>query len=176
MVKTIQDTKAYALLKKRKSPFLERIDQVYDQAVNFLPKINRVFADYTGHDIVHSLNVADYMFAICDHPELLSDLELTVLVYTALLHDTGMVVSEDEINQIEKDSGNITPRKYSLVLKKYQDETIALQECIRPVHGQRSFKYVMVMSTHLFILPGYTNISFQDDVAKICAVHNENFA
>ena len=175
MVKTIQDTKAYTLLQKRKSPFLEKIDQVYDQAVNFLPKINRVFANYTGHDISHSLNVADYMFTICDHPDLLSDLELTVLIYTALLHDTGMVVSEDEIKQIEKDSGNITPRKYSLVLKKYQDETIALQECIRPVHGQRSFIYVMGMTTHLFILPGYTNISFQEDVAKICAAHNENF-
>lgn len=175
MIKNIEETKAYILLKKRNSPFLGQINQVYDQTMNFLPKINRVFANYTGHDIVHTLNVADYMFEICDHPEQLSDLELSILIYVALLHDTGMAVSEDEIRQIKTDIGNITPRKYSLVFKKYQDEIISLQECIRPIHGRRSSEYIMKMESHLFIVPGYTNISFQEEVAKICAAHNENF-
>jgi hypothetical protein len=44
-------------------------------------------------------------------------MKLTVLIYTALLHDTGIVVSKDEIKQIGKDGDNITPRKYSLILK-----------------------------------------------------------
>lgn len=175
VIKTIQNIKAYKLLQARNSLFLENIDQVYDRALHILPKINRVFANYTGHDTIHSLNVADYMFTICDCPEQLSDLELTVLIYSALLHDTGMVVSEEEINKIKEDRGNITPRKYSLVLEKYKDETIALQECIRPVHGQRSFDYIMAMEPHLFILPGYTKVHFQEDVAMICASHCVNF-
>lgn len=83
------------------------------------------------------------MFEICDNPYKLSDLELTILIYVALLHDTGMVVTEEEIEQIKKDIGNITRRKYSLVLEKYNDETIALQECIRPIHGKRSFDYII---------------------------------
>lgn len=175
MIKNIQNTKAYMLLQERKSPFLGQINQVYDYAVNFLPKINRVFSNYTGHDTIHSLNVADYMFKICDSVEQLSDLELTVLIYVALLHDIGMAVSEDEIKQIKNDIGNITPRKYSLVFNKYQDEIISLQECIRPIHGQRALEHIMKMESHLFIVPGYTNISFQEEVAKICAAHNENF-
>ncbi|CDW99969.1 Molecular chaperone, HSP90 [Desulfitobacterium hafniense] len=175
MTKTIKETKAYSLLFNRKSLFLEKVNKIYDYAVNFLPKINRVFANYTGHDILHSLNVADYMYDICDYPDQLSDLELVVIIYTALLHDIGMVVSEQEIENIKNEQGNITDRKYSLVLQKYKDEAVALQECIRPIHGMRSLKHILEMDNECFILPGYTNISFQDDVAKICAAHNENF-
>ena len=175
MNKTMKDTKAYSLLFKRKSLFLEKIDKIYDYAVKFLPKINRVFANYTGHDILHSLNVADYMYDICDYPDQLSDLELVVMIYTALLHDIGMVVSEQEIENIKNERGNITDRKYSLVLQKYKDDAVALQECVRPIHGMRSLKHILEMNNECFILPGYTNISFQDDVAKICAAHNENF-
>ena len=149
MIKSLNDIKAYSLLKKRESPFLEQIHRVYDYATNFLPKCNRVFGNYTGHEILHSLNVADYMLAICDSPEYISDLELAVLIFVALLHDTGMVVSEDEIKRIRNDDSEITPRRYSLVLEKYGDETIALQECIRPIHGQRSYYHVMNMDQHL---------------------------
>lgn len=175
MTKTISDTKIYSLLFNRNSSFLNNVDKMYDYAMNFLPKINRVFANYTGHDILHSLNVANYMYDICDYPEQLSDLELVSMLYAALLHDSGMVVSEQEIDNIKKEQGDITERKYSLVLQKYKDETIALQECIRPIHGKRSLKHILEMDNELFILPGYTNISFKDDIAKICAAHNENF-
>ena len=175
MIKTIKDTKVYSLLLRRNTPFLEKVDKIYDYAINFLPKINRVFANYTGHDILHSLNVVDYMFDICDFPEQLSDLELVVLIYTALLHDIGMVVSEEEIKNIKNEQGDVTDRKYSLVLSKYKKVAVALQECIRPIHGIRSLNHIMKMDNECFIIPGYTNISFKDDVAKICAAHNENF-
>lgn len=175
MITTIKDTKVYSILEKRNSLFLGKVDKVYDYASNLLPKINRVFANYTGHDISHSLNVIEYMLELSDSPELLSDLELTVLVYVALLHDVGMVVSEDEINDIKRDKMNIVDRKYSLVLEKYRDEIVALQECIRPVHGMRSLSHIHKMDNEYFLIPGYTNISFKDEVAKICAAHNENF-
>jgi molecular chaperone HtpG len=175
MTKTIKDTKAYSLLLNRNSSFLDKVIKIYDYAVNFLPKINRVFSNYTGHDILHSLNVADYMYDICDYPDQLSDLELVVMLYSALLHDIGMVVSEQEIDNIKKEHKDITERKYSLVLQKYKNETVALQECIRPIHGKRSYNHIMKMDSECFIVPGYTNISFKDDVAKICAAHNENF-
>lgn len=175
MIETIKDTKAYLMLKHRNSPFIEKIDKVYDYASNLLPKINRVFANYTGHGISHSLNVIEYMFELIDFPEMLSDLELTTLIYVALLHDVGMVVTEDEINIIKSDRTDINERKYSLVLEKYADEIVALQECIRPIHGKRSLNHIVKMDNEYFLIPGYTNISFIDDVAKICAAHNENF-
>lgn len=175
MQKTIQRTKAYSLLKERNSAFIEKVDKTYDYATNVLPKINRVFANYTGHGIVHSLNVVDYMFDICDCPQMLSDLELVIIIYTAFLHDIGMVVSDQEIENIKNEDGDVTDRKYSIVFEKYKDEVVALQECIRPIHGIRSYEHIMEMDDDFFIIPQYTSISFKEDVAKISAAHNENF-
>ncbi len=62
-----------------------------------------------------------------------------------------------------------------LVMEKYQDETVALQECIRPVHGKRAWDHVLKINNDYFLIPGYSNISFKQDVAIICAAHNENF-
>lgn len=171
----IEATKAYQTLKVHESPFIGLVNQIYTYSLDFLPKINRIFANYTGHGISHSLNVMDYMFELIDKPEKLSDLELVVLIYTALLHDIGMVVNDKEIEKIKGNDTTIVDRKYSLVLAKFHNETTALQECIRPIHGVRSFKHINNMDNKYFLVPGYTNISFQNDVAKICAAHNENF-
>ncbi|MGL5207029.1 MAG: HD domain-containing protein, partial [Acidaminococcaceae bacterium] len=174
-MKSIEDTKAYLLLKSRNSQFLNQVEKLYKYADDFLPKINRLFANYTGHGIIHSFNVADYMFEIIEQPELLSDLEIVVLIYAALLHDIGMAVNESEIASIKNDMDILSNRKYSLVYEKYKNEILALQECIRPIHGKRSYHHVMGMDAQYFILPGSTTVSFQEDVAKVCAAHNENF-
>ena len=159
----------------RDSKFVNQIGELFEYANNFLPQINRLFSNYTGHGIVHSLNVIDYMFDIMDYPEELSDLEIVVLIYSALLHDIGMVINEIEIKAIKDDKDPISTRKYSLVYEKYGDELTALQECVRPIHGKRSYRHIMNMDAKYFILPGSTAISFQEDVAKICVAHNENF-
>lgn len=175
MIRTIKDTEAYLLLKGKESPFINQIENLYEYAEKFLPQINRLFANYTGHGIIHSLNVVDYMFAIIDEPELLSDLEIATLIYVALLHDIGMAVNEQEIESIKNDNDTFSNRKYSLVFKKYQNELLSLQECIRPTHGKRSQNHIMSMDAKHFLLPGSTSVSFREDVAKICAAHNENF-
>ena len=174
-MKTIKETKAYLLLESRKSAFKTQVEKLYDYAYNVLPKINRLFANYTGHGVVHSLNVVDYMFNIIERPEDLSDLEIVVLIYSALLHDIGMAVNEDEILAIENDTDTMSNRKYSLVYNKFQDKLIALQEYVRPIHGKRSHNHIMEMDIQYFTIPGSTTVSFQEDVAKICASHNENF-
>ena len=175
MPKTLEDNKAYSLLANRSSRFVDKIKEIYKYANDVLPKINRVFLNYTGHDISHSLNVSDYMFDICDDPDQMSDLELAAVIYSALLHDIGMAVTESEIEKIKEDQGDISDRKYSLVLQKYGNETVALQECIRPIHGKRSHDHIMGMDNRYFVVPGSTSISFKEEVARICAAHNENF-
>ena len=174
-MKSIKDTNAYLILKGRESPFIIQVEKLSDYCYNVLPKINRLFSNYTGHGIVHSLNVADYMFDIIEQPDQLSDLEIVVLIYSALLHDIGMAVNEPEIESIKNDTDTTSNRKYSLVYNKYGSELIALQECVRPIHGRRSYSHIMAMDTQYFILPGSTTASIQEDVAKICASHNENF-
>lgn len=174
-MKSIKDTKAYLHLKRKSSPFLYQVEKLCGYSYDFLPKINRLFANYTGHGMVHSLNVADYMFDIIEQPEQLSDLEIVALIYSALLHDIGMAINEAEIEAIKKDADTESNRKYSLVYNKFGNELIALQECVRPIHGKRSYNHIMAMDGQYFALPGSTTISFKEDIAKICASHNEIF-
>lgn len=175
MGKTVEETKAYLLLTERNSPFIYNVKEVVEYAETFLPKINRVFSNYTGHGIEHSINVMEYMFELCDYPELLSDLEIVTMIYSALLHDMGMVVSEEEIQNIKNDTYKGSERKYSMIFKKFENEIMSLQEFIRPIHGKRSLQHILEMDKSYFIVPNNTHNSFQEDVAKICAAHNEDF-
>ena len=68
-----------------------------------LPKINRIFAYYTGHGIKHCVNVMQYMYVLVTDISKISDLEITCLIYAALLHDIGMAANETEIEAIKKD-------------------------------------------------------------------------
>lgn len=58
----LEKTKLYQELQKRESKYQERVNDIYKYASETLPKINRVFANYTGHGIEHSMNVMQYMY------------------------------------------------------------------------------------------------------------------
>lgn len=58
----LKHTKLYQELEKRQSSYREKIDKIYEYASKVLPKINHVFANYTGHGLEHSVNVMNYMY------------------------------------------------------------------------------------------------------------------
>ena len=99
----LENTKLYQELQKRDSKYLEGINKVFKHASDTLPKINRIFANYTGHDVEHSLNVIEYMYALVTDISQISDLEITCLINAALLHDIGMAANENEIIAIKND-------------------------------------------------------------------------
>lgn len=171
----MQETKAYQLLLARKSTYLPQLSSACDHAETLLTQNVKVFDTYTMHNMQHSVNVAEYMFELVDNPDALNDLELIVLLYAALFHDIGMGVTQDEIDQIKTDNLPLGGRKYSRVLKKFKNEHIALQECIRPVHALRSADRIRNLDQHLFLVPGTSTIAFQEETAKICQAHNEDF-
>ncbi len=170
----LQKTKLYQELQKRESSYQDKIKELYSYTTKVLPKINKIFANYTGHGIEHSLNVMQYMYDLVTDISKISSLEITCLIYSALLHDIGMAVNEKEINDIKNDTLNYQGRRYSIIYKKYQDETLALQECIRPAHGERAYRHIMQMQKDFFTMPGFTNCNFQEELAKICQAHTMN--
>lgn len=170
----LKSTKLYQELQKRESKYLEGINKVYKYASELLPKINRIFANYTGHGVEHSVNVMDYMYDLVTDISKMSDLEITCLIDAALLHDIGMAANEEEIASIKRDALIYHGRKYSVIYDKYQDENIALQECVRPVHGERALQHIMQMKKELFVIPEFTNCNFQEELAKICQAHTMN--
>lgn len=168
----IKSTNLYNELQKRNSEYIVNIDKVYKETLEFLPKINRVFVNYTGHGIEHSLNVMEYMFDLITNISELSDLEITCLIYSALLHDIGMVVEEEEIKEIKSDKLICNGRKYSAIHEYIEDDLECLQECVRPIHGKRSYDFIMDKMNHeLFLIPKYSVCNFQEEVAEICRAH-----
>lgn len=168
----IKNTNLYKELVKRKSGYIDNINKVYVWAEEFLPKINRMFVNYTGHGIEHSLNVMKYMYDLINDINMLSDLEITCLIYSALLHDIGMVISEKDIKDIREDKLLCNGRRYSAIHEYIQDDLECIQECVRPIHGIRSLDFIMKnMNVELFLIPGYTICSFQKEVAEICQAH-----
>lgn len=170
----LKKTKLYQVLQNRESKYKAQIDEIYKYASKVLPKINRVFANYTGHGIEHSVNVMQYMYDLVTDISVISDLEITCLIYAALLHDIGLAANETEIEAIKKDELNYHGRKYSVIYDKYQNENNALQECVRPVHGERTLDHIKDMKKDFFIIPEYTNCNFQEELAKICQAHTMN--
>ena len=176
MIEKVQESHLYMWLKEKDSKFLSKLDETIEYANTILPQINNVFASYTVHGVRHSINVMEYMYALVVDINKLSELEVALLIYSALLHDIGMIANVDEIKEIKADHAILGERKYSKVLEKYGDEMTALQECVRPVHGKRARDYIETkMDERLFLIPESTNISFKSELAQICMSHNEDF-
>lgn len=176
MIQKVQDTRLYIWLKESGSDFLGQVDKAIKYAEDTLPLINNVFTTYTVHGIKHSINVMEYMYALIADINQLSELEVTLLIYSALFHDIGMVVNDNEISDIKADNSVLEERKYSKVFEKYGDEKIALQECFRPMHGKRSKDHIeSQMDENWFLIPNSTAVSFRNELGLICMSHNEDF-
>ena len=173
----INDSKLYEILVKRKSNFLPNIKKVFDYAKDLLPQVINVFSDYTQHDVDHSITITNYMYDFIDDVSQMNDLEIAIMIYSALLHDIGMVVTDKEIAGIRRDDPNIIECKYSVVLEAVKDDKLALQECIRPIHAKRSAFHIVNMNEEKqswFVLPNSTSNNFAEDIQKICQSHNES--
>ena len=109
----------YKQLKLYDSKFITKIDILYEHVYSVLPKMNNIFDNYTEHGIDHSLRVLNYMSQLINDVEKLSELELTMIIYVALLHDIGMVVDEQEKNNLTDSSVNELGMKYSVVKEEY---------------------------------------------------------
>ena len=94
----ISETKIYKHLNNKDNTFYcANINNVAAYAQSFLSRIPAMFSNYTNHDIGHSARVADYMVDLLPQPlDKYNDTELVIMLYSAIFHDIGMVVSETE--------------------------------------------------------------------------------
>lgn len=173
----INDSKLFKTLVDRKSEFLPNISNVFNYSKDLLPQVVNVFSNYTQHDIDHSIMITNYMYDIIDDIDQINDLEIAMMIYSALLHDIGMVVTDNEIKRIRNDDPSLIECKYSIIFQALKDDKLALQECIRPIHAKRSAYHIANMGEDKqgwFILPNSTNVSITEDLQKICQSHNES--
>ncbi len=173
----IDDLTLIRHLKSVDSPFLPKIKEVYEQVKDILnSRVQHVFPHYTLHNTGHSFRIMEYMSKLVGDITKLNELEITLMVYSALLHDIGMAVSEDDINSIKADSFPFCEVKFS-AMKKIMggNEVLALQEYVRRIHASLSGRYIRENLKDKLVIPKLTSLDFTKELALICEAHTEDY-
>ncbi|MFD1992851.1 ATP-binding protein [Paenibacillus nicotianae] len=163
-------------LKEKNPNYYYIILNVYEDVKPLLnQRIAKVFPNYTQHDTEHSFRIMNNMFKLIPDIDNLNELEISVLILAALLHDIGMAATEEEIHKIKNDELIYNEIKYTSLLIKFNgDEIEALQEYIRKVHAKRSSIYILKELTDHLLIPGMRNKSFANIVAEVCDSHTRD--
>lgn len=173
----IDDLTLIKHLESVNSPFLPKIKEVYEQVKDILDsRVQHVFPHYTLHNTGHSFRIMEYMSKLVGDITKLCELEVTLMVYSALLHDIGMAVSEDDIDSIKADSFPFCEVKFS-AMKKIMggNEVLALQEYIRRIHASLSGRYIRENLKDKLVIPKLTSLDFTKELALICEAHTEDY-
>jgi hypothetical protein len=159
------------------SEFLPNIKNVFKVIQPLLNnRIPSIFGNYTLHNIDHSIRIMEYMADIIQDINTLSDLEVTLLVYSALLHDIGMAVSEEDLTLIKNDEFYYFDIKFSSMKKVMNnDDNLAVTEYIRRFHSSLSAKYIRENLNQYFQIPGQITANFTEDLALICESQTNGF-
>lgn len=166
----------FKYLLNRNSEFIDPIIKIARIAENILSMIPATFEEYTLHDIDHSIRIIDYMYKLIPNLDELSDLEITILIYSALLHDIGMYCSEDDQIKIEKGDYTYSNLDFPSIIKNYEgNKKEALKYFVRVNHAKRSSIYIKTNLDEFMSIPSQETTNFAHDVALICESHNESF-
>ena len=119
----------------------------------FLGEIRRNAQDFTLHDITHCINVIDFMGQILVDVDKLNPAEISFIIYSALLHDIGMV--------------------------KLPGEDISSND-LREDHGDRSARFirerVLVNNDGIPFSFGEYDYVYMEYLPSICASHMQEFS
>ncbi|SFQ30860.1 HD domain-containing protein [Parafilimonas terrae] len=164
-------------LKDINSPFVPKIYEVYEEVKDILnSRVQFVFPNYTLHNTGHSFRIMEYMSKLVSDYKLLDELEITLLIYAALLHDIGMAISDKDITAIKADDFPFCDIKFSTMKKLMGgNEELALQEYVRRIHASLSGKYIIEELKEKLLIPKLAALDFAQDLALICEAHTWDY-
>jgi molecular chaperone HtpG len=172
----IEELTLVKLLKDKQSPFFDNVMKVYNEVKEILNnRIPVIFSNYTLHNVGHSLRIINYMGKIVEDPKLLNDLEITLLILSALLHDVGMAVSDDTIKRIKTGHYTYNGMKYSAMKRVVKTDNLALEEYVRRAHAHLSAEYILTHHQAEFLVTGSPTLSFAKELAEICESHTQPY-
>ncbi|RPK08304.1 HD domain-containing protein [Priestia endophytica] len=174
----LEDTLLMKELKERESNFYNDILAIYREISPLLDhRIAQVFSTYTQHDSGHSIRIIEHMSDIVSDIKDLNELDIAILIYSALLHDIGMAAKEEELDKIEAGELKYNKVNFEAIFQKFnQDKTLALQEYIRMVHAERSATYIKENLITRLVIPDMPSVSFADILALVCEAHTQEIA
>jgi len=124
------------------------IDSSFDDIAAYLGDVRRYFHHFTDHCVTHSVRVIDNIgqFLTPGQVSELEDVELYLLVAAALVHDIGLIVSENEVRSLANDQNFRHSREKWLATlncpmptdwQLHGVERLFVAEYIRRIHGTR---------------------------------------
>lgn len=146
------------------------IDICKDDMTTFLENIKRLFPEYPDHGIAHSKRIIQYLSCIISKElrDYLSSMDLVVLIFACLFHDSGMALidaQDDEAAKIRKNHPDCAER----VITKY------FHECFGNMHEKERVKnaVVFVCKSHGYSLQELLgNAEFnKTDSVKFSTIH-----
>lgn len=172
----LEDTDLYQHLKS-----LDKDDVITSILKNnieneFVPLLNSIkmnMPEYTSHDEVHSVNVLKNMWQIIppETKDALSIVEVALLIYSAYLHDIGMLIEDKDFKDIP-DSSEYKDYKYMWIQEcdeNYNEKDI-IKDYIRINHGYRSEAYIESIKNKFTIY----GINYASILKRICCGHTLN--
>lgn len=165
----------------------QQIDRVYELTKDTINGIAGCHKNYTMHNVDHGLRVAQYMskiaFGIDGAAEkmlLFSQLERTLMLLSALLHDIGMFFTDADKDAIMRNEIKYTDSiQYEGVRKSVGSDLEAVQEIIRATHAQRIREFLApdeARDPDIAAVLQINGYSYADELIKICEAHGEAFS
>ncbi len=166
------------LLIKRNSKFLSNLEVVFNIVSNHLAtRIPAVFPAYTLHDIEHSIRILKHIENLIENIDVLNEFEITLIIYSAFLHDIGMGPDKEIINNLKSGELTFSNIKYEALLNKFNgDEEEALRYLIRNYHSDISSILIKKYYSEYLTFPEMSNVDFIDELTSICIGHTRDFS
>ena len=175
---TFENYEVVKYLKDVSPSLYSTVEQLYITCEALLSEIPKTFSNYTLHDIGHSVRVIGYMNELIkDHLDQFSSLHLAIIIYVGLLHDTGMVVTDDEKERLFSEFEQKDSEFLGLSEK---EKLFYLQDYIRGLHAKRVssiLNHKINADTRIksLLYMGETkSYDLSKLVADICQSHTEN--
>lgn len=178
---------SFKYLRNKDFKLATQVEEVHNLVFTTINSISGCFNNFTMHDMNHGLRVASYMEQIAfgitpteERMDQFSPLEIALLILTAILHDIGMFIRNEDKEEIRK--GNIkytNSLTYEGVLRRTNNEEEAIKEIIRITHAKRITEYINYKFENGKCIADYLKVndmySYADDVEKICQAHGESY-
>lgn len=174
-MKELENINLYKRLEKLDKDFASQLKKTalkIKELINKKTTIN--FPNYTNHDMNHSFKLMNTMYELIkDNKKDFNALEIALMIYSALFHDLGMAITDEEIENIKNNNSKyLNSQNFELIKENnFNNEDLALQEVIRNAHGKIAYDLITSKYEKEFRLPNYENISFAENLAEICLSH-----
>lgn len=179
----LENLRMFQYLQRENNDLASQVKQTYKLVYEPINNISSSYGNFTMHDMNHGLRVANYMEMLAfgidesfdENITKFSHLEIALMILSAILHDIGMIIREEDRQNIKNNIISYTKElTYSGVLSMSESEEEAIKEIVRRTHADRirdfiEFEFNDNKISNILVIDN--NYPYAEDVVEICSAH-----